>query len=74
MMQDLLVVVKGHAATVNMGLNASKAKAISTHVPGVQLHAVVLDDEPLQNVDKFIENDQGTRETSGNLSRCASSR
>ncbi len=81
MMQGLLEVVKSHAATVNICINVSKTKAMSTHVPGVQLHAVLLDDEPLQNVDKFkyfgsllIENDQGTREISVNLSRCASSR
>ncbi len=80
-MQGLLEAVNRHAAAVGMRSNAPKTKVMSALIPGEQLHAVLPDDEPVQNGDKFkyfgsllIENDQGTREISVNLSRCASSR
>ncbi len=34
-MQDLLEMVKSHAATVGMGINASKTKVMSALIPGV---------------------------------------
>ncbi len=52
-MQDLLEAVNRHAAAVGMRINASKTKVMSALIPGEQRHAILLDGEPLEDVDKF---------------------
>ncbi len=52
-MQGLLEVVNNHSAAVGMCINASKTKAISALIPDEQRQAVLLDGEPLEDVDKF---------------------
>ncbi len=52
-MQGLLEAVNRHAAAVTMRLNASKTKVMSALIPGEQRQAVLLDDEPLEDVEKF---------------------
>ncbi len=52
-----------------MRINASKTKVVSALVPDEQRQAVLLDDEPLEDVEKlkylgsmFVANSQGTEE------------
>ncbi len=52
-MQGLLDAVNRHAAAVGMRINASKAKMMSALVPDEQRQAVLLDGEPLEDVEKF---------------------
>ncbi len=42
-----------HAGAVGMRINASKTKVMSALIPGEQRQAVLLDGEPLEDVDKF---------------------
>ncbi len=67
-MQGLLEAVNGHAAAIGMRTNASKTKVISALIPGEQRQAVLLDGEPLEDVEKFkylglmfVANGQGHR-------------
>ncbi len=62
-------VVNSYAAAVGMRIDASKTKVMSALIPGELRRSVLLDDEPLEDVDKFkhlgsmfIANDQGTEE------------
>ncbi len=82
-MKGLLETVNRHAAAVGMCINASKTKVMSAHIPGEQRQAVLLDGEPLEDVDKFmylgsmfIANGQGTEEIRSrvNFARSAFSR
>ncbi len=82
-MQGLLEAVYRHASAVGMRINASKTKVMSALIPGEQRQAVLLDGEPLEDVDKFknlgsmfVANGQGTEEIRGRISlaRSASSR
>ncbi len=52
-MQGLLEAVNRHAAAVGMRINALKTKVMSALIPGEQHQAVLLDGEPLEDVDKF---------------------
>ncbi len=52
-MQDLLEAVNRHVTAVGTRINASKTKVMSTLIPGEQRQAVLLDGEPLEDVDKF---------------------
>ncbi len=52
-MQGLLDAVNRHAAAVGMRINASKTKAMSALVPDEQRQTVLLDGEPLEDVEKF---------------------
>ncbi len=52
-MQGLLEAVKHHAAAVGMRINALKAKVMSALIPDEQSQAVLLDGEPLEDVEKF---------------------
>ncbi len=52
-MQGLLDAVKRHAAAVGMRFNASKTKVMSALVPDEWRQAVLLDGEPLEDVEKF---------------------
>ncbi len=52
-MQGLLEAVNRHAAAVGMRINASKTEVMSALIPGEQHQAVLLDGEPLENVDTF---------------------
>ncbi len=52
-MQGLLEAVNRHAAAVGMRINASKTKVMSTLIPGEQHQAVLLDGEPLEDVERF---------------------
>ncbi len=52
-MQGLLEAVNCHAAAVGMRMNASKTKVMSTLIPGEQHQAVLLDGEPLKDVERF---------------------
>ncbi len=68
-MQGLLDAVNRLAAAVGMRINASKTKVMSALVPGEQCQAVLLDGEPLEDVDKvkylgsmFVANGQGNEE------------
>ncbi len=68
-MQGPLEAVRRHAAAVGIHIHASKIKVISALIPGEQRHAVLLDGEPLEGVDKFkylgsmfVANGQGHRE------------
>ncbi len=71
------------AKSVGMRINASKTKMMSALIPGEQRQAVLLDGEPLEDVDKFkcldsmfVTNGQGTEEIRSriNLARSAFSR
>ncbi len=82
-MQGLLEAVNRHAAVVGMHIKASKTKAMSVLIPGEQRQVVLLDGEPLEDVEKckylgsmFIANGQGTEEIRSriNLTRSAFSR
>ncbi len=82
-MQGLLEAVNRHAAEVGMRINASKTKAMSALIPGEHRQAVLLDGEPLEDVDKFkylgsmfVANGQGIEEIRSriNLARSAFSR
>ncbi len=82
-MQGLLEAVNCHAAAVGMRINASKTTVMSALIPGEQRQAVLLDGEPLEDVDKFkylgsmfVANGQGTEEIRSkiNLARSAFSR
>ncbi len=82
-MQGLLEAVNRHAVAVGMRINASKTKVMSALIPGEQRQAVRLDDEPLEDVEKFkylcsmlVANGQGTGEIRSriNLARSAFSR
>ncbi len=59
--------VNSHATAVSMRTNGSKTKVMSTLIPGEQRKAVLLNGEPLEDVDKFrylgfmfVSNSQGT--------------
>ncbi len=52
-MQGLLEAVNRHAAAVGMRIDTSKTKTMSTLIPGEQRQAVLLDGEPLEDIDKF---------------------
>ncbi len=52
-MQDLLEAVNRHIAAVGMRIYASKTKVMSALISGEQRHAVLLDSEPLEDVEKF---------------------
>ncbi len=51
--QGLLEVVIRHAAAVGMRINASKTEVMSALIPGEQRQAVLLDGEPLEDVERF---------------------
>ncbi len=79
-MQGLFEAVNRHAAAVGMRINASKAKVMSALIPDEQCQAVLLDGEPLEDVEKFkylgsmfVANGQGTEEIRSriNLARSA---
>ncbi len=68
-MQGLLEAVNRHASAVGMRINASKTKVMPALIPGEQRQAVLLDGEPLEDVDQFkylgsmfVANGQGTEE------------
>ncbi len=82
-MPGLFKAVNRHAAAVGMRINASKTKVMSALIPGEQRQAVLLDGEPLEDVDKFkylgsmfVANGQGTEDIRSriNLARSAFSR
>ncbi len=82
-MQGLLEAVNRHAAAVGMRINASKTKVMSALIPCEHCQAVMLDDEPLEDVDKFkyvgsmfVASSQDTEKirTNINLARSAFSR
>ncbi len=82
-MQGLLETVDRHAAAVGMRINALKTKVMPTLIPGEQRQAVLLDSEPLEDIDEFkylgsmfVVRGQGTKEIRSrvNLARSASSR
>ncbi len=52
-MQGLLGAVNRHATAVGMRTSASKTMVFSAHVPNEQRQAVLLDGEPLEDVNKF---------------------
>ncbi len=52
-MQGLLKAVDRHAAITGMCINASKAKVMSALTPGEQRQAVLLDGEPVEDIEKF---------------------
>ncbi len=52
-MHGLLESVNRHAAGVGMCNNASRTKVMSAPIPREQRQAVLLDGEPLEDVDKF---------------------
>ncbi len=51
--QGLFEAINRHTATVGIRINASKTKVMSALIPGDQHQTVVLDGEPLEDVDKF---------------------
>ncbi len=51
--QGLLEAVNHHTAAAGMRINALKTKVMSALIPGEQRQAVLLDGEPLEDVDKF---------------------
>ncbi len=68
-MQGLLETVNRHAAAICLCITAPKTKVMSALIPGEQHQAVLLDGEPLEDVDKFkylgsmfVANGQGTDE------------
>ncbi len=52
-LQGLLEAADRHAAIIGMCINASKAKVMSALIPGEQRHAVLLDGEPVEDIEKF---------------------
>ncbi len=73
-MQGFLEAVSYHAATVGMDSNATKTKVMSALTPDEQRQAVLLDVEPLEDVDKFkyfgsmfLANGQGTEDIRSSL-------
>ncbi len=58
-MQGLLEAVNRHTATVGMRINVSKTKVMSALLPGEQRQVVLLDDEPLEDVEKMEKNLSG---------------
>ncbi len=82
-MQGLLEAINLYPAAVGMLRNASKTKVMSELIPGEQRQAVLLDGEPLEDVNKFmylgsmfVANGQGTEEIRSrfNLARSEFSR
>ncbi len=68
-MPGLLDGVCRHASAIGMRINASKTRVMSALMPGEQRQAVLLDGEPLEDVDRFkylgsmfVANGQGTEE------------
>ncbi len=68
-MQSLLEAFGHHAATVGMRIYASKTKVMLALTPGDQRQAILLDCEPMEDVDKFkylclmfVANAQATEE------------
>ncbi len=51
-MQGLLEAANRRAAAVGMRINAPKTQVMSAFFPGERHQAVLLDDEPLEDVDK----------------------
>ncbi len=51
--QGLLEAVNRYATAVGMRINASKTKVMSALIPGEQRQAVLLDGEPLEDVEGF---------------------
>ncbi len=49
--------VNRHAAAVGMRINASKTNVMSALIPCEPRQAVLLDGEPLEDVDKFMDLD-----------------
>ncbi len=79
-LQGLLEADNRHAAAVGMRINASKTKVMSALIPGDQRQAILLDAEPLEDVEKcqylcsmFVAYGQGTEEIRSriNLARSA---
>ncbi len=73
-MQGLFEAVHRHTAAVGTHINASKTKVKSALIPGERRQAVLLDGEPLEDVDKFkylgsmfFANGQGTEEIRGRI-------
>ncbi len=52
-MKGLLEALNHHAAAVGMRINASKTKVMSAIISDEEREAVLLDGEPLEDVDKF---------------------
>ncbi len=82
-MQCLLETVNRHAASEGIRIYASKTNFMSALIPGEQRQAVLLDGEPLEDVDKFkylrstfVAHGQSTEEIRSriNLARSAFSR
>ncbi len=78
-MQGLLEAVNRHAAAVGMTFNASKTNVMSPLIPGEQRQAVLLDGEPLEDVEKFkflgsmfVANGQGAGETRSRINLASS--
>ncbi len=68
-MQGLLEDVNRHAAAVGMHIYASKTNVLPALIPGEQRQSVLLDGEPLEDVDNFkhlgsmfVANGHGTEE------------
>ncbi len=68
-MLNPLKAVNCHAAAVRMHINTSNTKVMSAPIPGEQRQAILLDGEPLEDVEKFkylgsmfVANGQGTEE------------
>ncbi len=82
-MKGLLEALNRHVAAIGMRINASKTKVMSAIISDEEREAVLLDGEPLEDVDKFkhigsmfVANGQGTEEIRSriNLVRSAFSR
>ncbi len=52
-MQGWLEAVNRHATTVGRRINSSKTKVMSALIPGEQFQAVLLEGEPLEDVEVF---------------------
>ncbi len=52
-MQVMFEAVNRYAAAIGMCIKASKTMVMSSLIPGEQRQAVLLDGEPLEDVDKF---------------------
>ncbi len=68
-MRGLFEGVSHHAAAVGMLINPSKVRVMSALIPGEQCQVVLLDGEPLDDVDKYkylssmsVANGQGTED------------
>ncbi len=68
-MQGLPEAVNRHATAVGMRINASKTKVMSPLIPDEQRQTVLIDCEPLEDVDRFkylgsifVAKGQGTEE------------